>query len=38
MTLPNFKNLLAGRFFNDQRKESALIENFRKALRIRMAN
>jgi inositol transport system ATP-binding protein len=30
--------LLVGRFFIDQRKEDALIENFRTALRIRMAH
>jgi inositol transport system ATP-binding protein len=38
MTLPNLAKLLVGRFFIDQRKENALIENFRKALGIRMAH
>jgi inositol transport system ATP-binding protein len=38
MTLPNLAKLLIGRFFIDRRKENALIENFRKALRIRMAH
>ncbi len=38
LTLPSLAKLLVCRFFIDRRKESALIENFRKALRIRMAN
>jgi inositol transport system ATP-binding protein len=38
MTLPSLAKLLVGRCFIDQRKESALIENFRKALGIRMAH
>ncbi|MBV9490058.1 MAG: sugar ABC transporter ATP-binding protein [Verrucomicrobia bacterium] len=38
LTLPNLNNLLVGRIFINQRAESALIETFRKALRIRMAN
>ncbi len=38
ITLPNLAKLLVGRLFIDQRKESALIENFRTALRISMAH
>ena len=38
ITLPSLPKLLMGRFFIDQRKESALIETFRKALRISMAH
>ncbi|MBV9673949.1 MAG: sugar ABC transporter ATP-binding protein [Verrucomicrobia bacterium] len=38
IALPSLPKLLAARFFIDQRKESSLIESFRKALRIRMAH
>ncbi len=38
LTLPNLKNLLVGRIFVNRRKERALIEQFRQALSIRMAN
>lgn len=38
IVLPSLARLLIGRFFIDQRKEGVLIESFRKALQIRMAN
>jgi inositol transport system ATP-binding protein len=38
LSLPSLAKLLVGYIFIDQRKESALVERFRKALNIRMAN
>jgi inositol transport system ATP-binding protein len=38
VTLPKLARLLIGRFFIDERKEHTLIEEFRKALRIRMTH
>ena len=38
LSLPNLKRLLIRPFFIDQRAEHQLVEKYRKALRIRMAN
>ena len=38
LSLPNLKRLLLRPFFIDQRAERELVEQYRKALRIRMAN
>lgn len=38
LSLPNLKRLLRRPFFIDQRAERELVEQYRKALRIRMAN